>query len=173
MKPCPPLLFANSIGVNQTSSHIIFFEPGVSFQNCFDRIAGRDHSQNVLDRQPPSTDDRLASENARVHGDSLEKFFLVHHSLESSEQLIGSFWYHIFFSFFQPPSRVGQTFIEIGRFEIRIGRQNSLARFARRQQSHNGPNCNVQAPNARLAAHQRRTMRNSRKLHKTLLPQVS
>ena len=84
---------------------------------------------------------------------------------QTRRQYAGSCGQQVLFAFLQSPRRIGQALIEVGRLKIRIGRQDPLARLARSQQPHNGPDCYAQAANARLAAHDRRAMGDSSELH--------
>ncbi len=66
------------VGIGQAGLDIRWFQPRISLKNGFRRITGRQHAKDMFDRQPASTDNRLAAKNVRIHRDSLEKNVFVY-----------------------------------------------------------------------------------------------
>lgn len=72
------LVTNESVSVSQASPDIVRLEPRISLENRVDRIAGREHSENVLNGQAPAANDRLAAEDPRIGGYSREQLSVVH-----------------------------------------------------------------------------------------------
>jgi hypothetical protein len=73
-----PFMTRQPGGVDQTGLDILGFQPWVSLKDGFRGVAGGKHVKNVFHGQTPAPDDRLACEDFRIAGDSLEKLVLVH-----------------------------------------------------------------------------------------------
>jgi hypothetical protein len=51
--------------------NVFLLQPWISLKNRFGGIARSKHAQNMLAREPPSTNDRFAAEYFRIHSDPL------------------------------------------------------------------------------------------------------
>lgn len=74
-----PFVADDTPGVGKAGQDVFMFKPGISFEECLDRIARREHTEDVLNGQPPAAHNGFAAENLRVDSDALEKFILIHH----------------------------------------------------------------------------------------------
>ena len=64
-----------SSGVGQARANVVRFQPGVASQHDLGRVAGGQHTKDMLDGEPADPadpDDRLAAEDSRVRRDSTE-----------------------------------------------------------------------------------------------------
>jgi hypothetical protein len=73
-----PLVSDDAPRVDKARSYIIGLKPGVTFANRGNRVASRQHSEDMLYRETSSPDDRFSAENFRIYCDSLEQFGFVH-----------------------------------------------------------------------------------------------
>ena len=64
--------------VHQAGLNILPFKPRVSRENRFKIVAGTEHSEHVFDSEPPSSNDRFASENLRIDRNALEQLRFSH-----------------------------------------------------------------------------------------------
>ena len=64
--------------INKTGLDIFRFKPWVAFKNRRGIIACGKHVEHVLHSKPVSTDNRFSTENFRIAGNTLDKFFLLH-----------------------------------------------------------------------------------------------
>ena len=55
-------------GVREAGVDVVTFEPGVALQQGLERVACRQHAEDMLYRQPSIPDDGLATENIGVRG---------------------------------------------------------------------------------------------------------
>ena len=65
-------------GVEQTGANVLDLQPRIAFENRFHGIAGREHAQDVLDREPSAANNRFAAENLRIERDPFQEFLFVH-----------------------------------------------------------------------------------------------
>lgn len=73
-----PLMAEKSASEHQAGLDVLPLEPGVAFEESLDRIARREHAENVLHGEATPANDRLATEDFGIDGDSLQKSSLVH-----------------------------------------------------------------------------------------------
>ena len=50
-------------GVGQARANVVSFQPGVALQHDLRRVAGGQHTKDMLDGEPAVPDDRLAAED--------------------------------------------------------------------------------------------------------------
>ncbi len=68
------ILFAvHQLGKDQASLNVIRLEPTIPSEDGVLVVPRREHGQDVLYRQPSSSNHRLATENTRYNNDSIEK----------------------------------------------------------------------------------------------------
>jgi hypothetical protein len=77
-------------GVEQAGMDVLFLHPGEIFQDALVCVSGGQHPQDMLDGQPPASDNGFATEYLRVMRDSLEQLRLVHPHTLSSPRTIKS-----------------------------------------------------------------------------------
>lgn len=66
------LVADQAMGVDQAGLNVFSFEPGVPFEDGLEGVARGEHAEDVLDREAPAPDDRLATVDSRIDGDSPE-----------------------------------------------------------------------------------------------------
>src|SRR2546425_7612347 len=64
--------------VHEARPDVLGFEPRIAAQDRIGAVAGREHPEDVLDREAPSPHDRLSPEYVGVDRDPLQKRVLVH-----------------------------------------------------------------------------------------------
>src|SRR5438128_5828944 len=64
--------------VHEARPDVLRLEPRIAAQDRIGAVAGREHPEDVLDREAPSPHDRLSPEYVRVDRDPLQKHVLVH-----------------------------------------------------------------------------------------------
>ena len=74
------LIGHESFGVSEAGENVFPFHPGIAGDDGCRVVARLEHSENVLDGEPMAANDRLAAEDAGVHGDSREQVFFSHNS---------------------------------------------------------------------------------------------
>jgi hypothetical protein len=74
------------MSVGEAREHIVTFQTGIGAQEIAHAVAGRQHSENVLDRHAATSKGRLPTEDFRVHGDSFEQQGFSH--VDSSSRII-------------------------------------------------------------------------------------
>jgi hypothetical protein len=74
--------------VNKAGLNILWFKPGIAFKDCLQRVAGRQHPEDMFNRQPPAPNERFASEYFRVHRDSIQYILFIHFELPSGAQML-------------------------------------------------------------------------------------
>jgi hypothetical protein len=67
-----------TVCVNEAGKDILSLEPGVTFQQRFEIVACREHSEYVLDGEATTAHDRLSAEYLWVDRDALEKLVVSH-----------------------------------------------------------------------------------------------
>ena len=65
-----------AVGEKQTAPDILCVEVGKFLQDRLCRIAGRQHAEDMLDRDPHAADNGLTPEDTGAHGDAAERFRL-------------------------------------------------------------------------------------------------
>ena len=60
----------DTMSVGEAGEHVVTFQTRISGQEIVHAIAGRQHAENVLKRQAPTSKRRLPTEDFRVYGDS-------------------------------------------------------------------------------------------------------
>ena len=63
--------------IYQAGLHVVAFEPRVLPEEIINRVSGRQHPEDVLHRQAPAPNDRLAAEDARINRDPAQKGVLL------------------------------------------------------------------------------------------------
>ena len=63
--------------IYQAGLHVVAFEPRVLPEEIIDRVSGRQHPEDVLHRQAPAPNDRLAAEDARINSDPAQEGVLL------------------------------------------------------------------------------------------------
>ena len=63
----------DAMSVGEAGQHIVTFQARVRVQEIVHAVAGRQHSENMLDRQAVTAKGRLPTEDFRVYGDSFEQ----------------------------------------------------------------------------------------------------
>jgi hypothetical protein len=64
-----------ALGIGQTGQDIFPLQPGVTLQQGLEIIPSRQLTQNMLYRQTPTTNDRLATKDFWIDGDTFQKAF--------------------------------------------------------------------------------------------------
>lgn len=73
-----PLMAEKSASEHQAGLDILSLEPRVAFEESLDRIARREHAEDVLHGEATPANDRLATEYFGIDGDSVQESGLVH-----------------------------------------------------------------------------------------------
>lgn len=68
-----------STGIDKTSLNILQLKPWIPLEEAFRTVSSGKHAEYVLHRKPPPPDDRFATKNLGVCGNSFQKSFFVHH----------------------------------------------------------------------------------------------
>jgi hypothetical protein len=78
----------DAMSVGEASEHIVTFQTRIGAQEIVHAVAGRQHSENVLDRQAATSKGWLPAEDFRVHGDPFEQQGFSH--VDSSSRIIAA-----------------------------------------------------------------------------------
>ena len=68
----------DTMSVGEAGEHVVTFQTRISGQEIVHAIAGRQHAENVLKRQAPTSKRRLPTEDFRVYCDSFEEQCFSH-----------------------------------------------------------------------------------------------
>jgi hypothetical protein len=66
--------------IDKTGLNVFLLKPGIVFEELLSRIASPEHPENVFNRKPAASNDRLAPKNLGVHDDSFKQLAFVHGS---------------------------------------------------------------------------------------------
>ena len=67
-----------ALRVLEAREKVIALEPRISGEDRLHAVPRGEHGKHVFDSQAPAADDRLATENLRVTGDSIEQVRVRH-----------------------------------------------------------------------------------------------
>ena len=76
----------DAMSVGEAGQHIVTFQTRARAQEIVHAVAGRQHSENMLDRQAVTAKGRLPTEDFRVYGDSFEQQGFSH--VDSNRRII-------------------------------------------------------------------------------------
>jgi hypothetical protein len=70
-----------TVSISEASLDILWFQPRIAPEEGLVRITGGQHAKNMFHSKPATSNDRLPTENLRVHRDAFEKELLIHSDL--------------------------------------------------------------------------------------------
>ena len=78
----------DAMSVGEAGEHVVTFQTRIGAQEIVHAVAGRQHSENVFDRQAVTSKGRLPTEDFRAYGDSFEQQGFSH--VDSSSWIISA-----------------------------------------------------------------------------------